>query len=452
MATAEATKSEVFIGNQEYFKGIDQIKYEGVGSDNPLAFKFYDENKVIGGKTMKEHLRFAACYWHTFCGTGADPFGPGTEFHPWSVKSDPMDAAKDKLDAAFEFFTKLGVPYWCFHDRDISPEGSSVADSEKKLAEIVGLAKERQQATGMKLLWGTANLFSHKRFMNGASTNPDFNVLAHGAAQVKAALDATVELGGENYVFWGGREGYQYLQNTNMKAELDHMAQFLTLARDYGRKIGFEGKFLIEPKPMEPSKHQYDFDAATVCGFLKEHNLQDDFATNIEANHATLAQHTFAHDLQVSADHGMLGSIDANRGDYQNGWDTDQFPTDLYDTVTAMMVVLADGGFKTGGLNFDAKVRRNSTDHSDIFIGHIGGMDAFAKGLEIAYKINTESSIPGMVKDRYATYASGKGAEFEAGKLTLEDLRNYAAEAGEPESISGKQELFENIINQYFWK
>lgn len=438
-----------FKGGKEYFPGIGKIKYEGPESDNPMAFKAYDEKRMVGGKSMKDHLRFAACYWHTFCWDGGDPFGPGTRDLPWKASSDPMKAAHDKMDAAFEFFTKLSIPYYCFHDRDMSPEGSSVAESENNLKQLVAMAKERQQETGMKLLWGTANVFSNARYMNGASTNPNFEVLAHAAAQVKAALDATVELGGENYVFWGGREGYACLYNTDTKRELEHMARFLTAARDYGRSIGFTGKFLIEPKPMEPMYHQYDVDAQTVIGFLRHHDLDKDFALNIEANHATLAGHTFMHDLQMSADAGLLGSIDANRGNPQNGWDTDQFPTDLYDTVQAMLVVLSFGGFKTGGLNFDAKVRRESIDLDDMFISHIGGMDAFARGLLIAHDIMQDSVFKNVKKQRYASYDSGAGKQFEEGKLDLAALRDLAASNGEPKKISGKQEMLENIVNDY---
>lgn len=444
--------ADFFTGNKEYFPGIGKIKYEGKGSSNPLAFRFYDENKMIGGKSMKDHLRFAIAYWHSFCGDGGDPFGGATHNYPWNNTDDAMTNAKNKLDAAFEFFTKINAPFYCFHDRDIAPEGDSVAESEKNLQSIVDLAKERQKATGVKLLWGTANAFSHKRYMNGAATNPDFSVVAHAGAQVKAAIDATIALGGENYVFWGGREGYMSLLNTNMKRELEHMGRFLTMARDYARKQGFKGTFLIEPKPMEPSKHQYDTDSAVVISFLKAYGLEKDFKLNIEANHATLAQHDFAHDLQVAADAGMLGSIDANRGDDRNGWDTDQFPTNVYDTVQAMMVVLNAGGLGTGGLNFDAKRRRNSTDPADLFIAHIGGMDAFALGLEIAHEIVTKSEIPTLLKKRYASFDSGDGARFEKGELTLADLRDLAAKNGEPAMISGKQEMLENILNAYMFK
>jgi xylose isomerase len=439
--------SEFFIGNREYFPGIGKIRYEGPGSDNPLSFRFYDPAKKIGGKTMAEHLRFSIAYWHSFCGGGSDPFGGDTHFYPWAEKSDPMDRAKDKLDAAFEFITKMGAPFYCFHDRDLAPEGSSVAESEKNLMALAEMAKERQNSTGVKLLWGTANLFSHPRFMNGASTNPDFNVIPFAAAQVKAAIDATIYLGGGAYVFWGGREGYMSLLNTDMKREKEHLLKFLTAARDYGRKAGFKGMFMIEPKPMEPTKHQYDYDAETVAAFIKTNGLEKDFSINIENNHATLAGHTFWHDLQVAVDNGLLGSVDANQGDYQNGWDTDQFPSNVYETTRAMMIILENGGFTYGGLNFDAKRRRNSTDSADLFHCHIGGMDAFALGLETAWKVLNESGIPNMKKERYASFDSGKGADFEAGKLSLEALRDIAAASGEPETISGRQELLENMLN-----
>lgn len=436
-----------FIGGREYFSGIGTIPFEGRDSDNPLAFKVYEADRRIGDKTMAEHLRFAVCYWHTFCNSGQDPFGPGTRRFPWDG-GEPLAAAEAKLDAAFEFFTKLGVPYWCFHDVDLSPDADDIGAYEKNLKHMVALAKERQQATGMKLLWGTANLFSHPRYMNGASTNPDFAVVARAAVQVKAALDATVELGGEHYVFWGGREGYASLHNTDMKRELQHFARFLTMARDYGRSIGLKGNFLIEPKPMEPMKHQYDFDSATVAGFLKEHGLEKDFKLNIEANHATLSGHTFEHDLQVASDHGLLGSIDANRGNAQNGWDTDQFPTDLYDTVGAMLVVLRQGGLE-GGLNFDAKPRRESTDMEDLFIAHIGGMDAFARGLEVAHALLEKSPWEQWRKERYASFDSGDGQAFENGTLSLADLHGIASKAGEPQQRSGRQEAYENLLNQY---
>ena len=439
--------SNLFIGNREYFPGIGQIPFEGKGSDNPLAFKVYDANKLVGGKTMREHLRFAVCYWHTFCNAGADPFGPGTRHFPWDTGS-PLSTAEAKVDAAFEFFSKLGVPYYCFHDIDLAPDADDIGQYEANLKHMVALAKERQQATGVKLLWGTANLFSHPRYMNGASTNPDFNVVARAAVQVKNAIDATVELGGEHYVFWGGREGYASLHNTDMKRELAHFGRFLTMARDYGRSIGFTGSFFIEPKPMEPMKHQYDFDSATVAGFLKDHGLQDDFKLNIEANHATLSGHTFEHDLQVASDHGLLGSIDANRGNAQNGWDTDQFPTDLYDTVGAMLVVLRQGGL-VGGLNFDAKPRRESTDMEDLFIAHVGGMDAFARGLEVAHGLLNDSPWESWRKQRYASFDGGDGKAFADGNLSLADLVALAAKNGEPTQASGKQERYENLLNQY---
>ena len=439
----------VFTGDKPYFPDIDQIKYEGPDSDNPLAFKTYDPERVVAGKTMEEHLRFAVCYWHTFCATGGDPFGPGTRVHPWTVTGDRLANATEKMNAAFEFFTKLNVPYWCFHDFDMAWEGDRVAESEKNMQIVVELAKERQKATGMKLLWGTANVFSNPRYMNGAATNPNFEVLAYAASQVKAALDATTELGGDNYVFWGGREGYACLQNTDTKRELEHFAMFLEKARDYGRANGFEGTFLIEPKPMEPMKHQYDFDAQTVIGFLRHHGLAGDFKLNIEANHATLAGHTFAHDLRMAADAGLLGSIDANRGDPQNGWDTDQFPTDLYDCVHGMMVVLEAGGIGNGGLNFDAKIRRESTDPNDLFIAHIGGMDSFARGLVVADRVLGDPRLAELRFGRYSSFDSGDGKRFEDGDLDFPALRDIAAANGEPKQISGKQELVENIINDY---
>lgn len=439
---------EVLKGNKEYFKGIGQIKFEGAESKNPLAFRWYDENRVIAGKTMKDHLRFAVAYWHTFCGTGGDPFGPGTQIFPWIGVTDPIDAAKEKMDAAFEFITKMTIPFYCFHDTDVVGDGS-VFEIEKRLGKMVDYAKAKQDASGVKLLWGTANVFSDPRYMNGASTNPDFNVLANAGVQIKNAIDATIALGGTNYVFWGGREGYMTLHNTDTKRELAHMGQFLTMARDYGRKQGFTGTFLIEPKPMEPTKHQYDYDAQTVVAFLKEHGLEKDFKLNIEVNHATLAGHTFAHDLRVATDAGLLGSIDANKGDYQNGWDTDEFPTSIYEVTEAMLEIIQGGGFTNGGINFDAKTRRNSTDLEDIFIAHIGGMDVFARSLVIADKILNNSDYLTMRKTRYASYDTGKGTAFEAGNLSMEDLRTIASEVGEPVQISGKQELVEQLINWY---
>ena len=436
-------------GAKEFFPFIKQVNYEGKDSKNPLAFKYYNEGQLVAGKTMKEHLRFAVAYWHTLVNTGADPFGPGTKILPWNQNGNAMLAAKEKMDAAFEFISKMGIPYYCFHDFDMSPEGKTVTESENNLKEMVAYAKQKQQATGVKLLWGTANLFSHPRYMNGAATNPNFAVVSYAASQVKAALEATVELGGENYVFWGGREGYSSLLNTNMKREREHMGRFLTMARDHGRKIGFKGTFLIEPKPMEPSKHQYDFDCATVIGFLREFGLLDDFKLNIEVNHATLALHTFPHELQVAADAGLLGSIDANRGDYQNGWDTDQFPNNIYEVSEAMLVILEAGGFKTGGINFDAKTRRNSSDLEDLFYAHIGGMDTFARALLVANEILEKSDYKKLRKDRYASFDSGDGAQFEQGKLNFEQLREIAVKNGEPKQISGRQEMVENLINQF---
>ncbi len=437
-----------FVGNKEYFKGIEKIKFEGRESRNPLAFKWYDENAVVAGKTMKEHLRFAIAYWHTFCGDGGDPFGPGTKIFPWSTASAPLDVAKEKMEAAFEFITKIGAPFYCFHDTDVVGDGS-VFEIEERLAKMVPMAKKLQDETGVKLLWGTANVFSNPRYMNGASTNPDFLALANAGTQVKNAIDATIALGGTNYVFWGGREGYMSLLNTDMKREKEHLAQFLSISRDYARSKGFEGNFLIEPKPMEPSKHQYDVDAETVIGFLRANDLDKDFKLNIEVNHATLAGHTFEHELQCAADAGMLGSIDANKGDYQNGWDTDEFPTNISETTQAMMVILEAGGLQGGGINFDARARRNSTDLEDIFISHVSGMDTFARALVIANDVLTQSDYLSRKKERYASFDAGKGADFESGLLSLDDLRMIAKEAGEPAMISGKQEYLEALINYY---
>ena len=441
--------SSITLGNKEYFKGISQIKYEGPQSDNPLAFRWYDENKMIGGKTMKESLRFACAYWHSFVGNGADPFGEPTHIFPWDEKSDPVERAKDKMDAAFEFITKMNLPYYCFHDVDVVDYGNDILENERRLQTLTDYAKQKQSSSGVKLLWATANLFSHRRYMNGAATNPDFHVLSHGGAQVKAALDATISLGGENYVFWGGREGYMSLLNTNMKREQENFARFLHMAKDYARGQGFKGHFFIEPKPCEPTKHQYDYDAATVISFLRQYDLMDDFKLNIEVNHATLAGHTFQHELQVSADAGILGSIDANRGDVQNGWDTDQFPNNINELTEAMLVIIEAGGLKGGGINFDAKIRRNSTDPADLFYAHIGGMDTFARALITADNILNKSDYKKIRQERYASFDSGKGKDFAAGKLTLEDLRAYAIEKGEPEVRSGKQELMENLVNRY---
>ena len=437
------------LSSKEYFKGIDSIKFEGKESDNPLAFKYYNPSQIVAGKTMREHFKFAIAYWHTFCGQGSDPFGPGTQNFAWDQASDPIQAAKDKADAAFEFIGKMGFDYFCFHDYDLVQEAPTFAESEKRLATIVDYIKLKKEETGIKLLWGTANCFSNPRYMNGASTNPDFNVMARAGGQIKLALDATIALNGENYVFWGGREGYMSLLNTDMGRELDHMGRFLATARDYARSQGFKGNFFIEPKPMEPMKHQYDFDSATAIGFLKEYGLDNDFKINIEVNHATLAQHTMQHELAVAAKAGMLGSIDANRGDYQNGWDTDQFPNNVQETTEAMLVFLQAGGLQGGGVNFDAKIRRNSTDMDDVFHAHIGGADTFARALLTADKILTSSSYNTLRDQRYSTFDSGKGKDFEAGKLDLNDLYKIAMENGELPLQSGKQELFENIINQH---
>jgi xylose isomerase len=439
----------IVLGDKEYYKGIGQIKFEGKESDNPLAFKYYNPDQVVAGKTMREHFKFAIAYWHTFCGQGGDPFGPGTQNFAWDASSDPYQAAKDKADAAFEFISKMGFDYFCFHDYDLINEGPTFAESEKRLAFITDYLKQKKAESGIKLLWGTSNCFSNPRFMNGAATNPDFNVVARAGGQVKLALDATIALGGENYVFWGGREGYMSLLNTDMGRELDHMAQFLAMSRDYARAQGFKGTFFIEPKPMEPSKHQYDFDSATAIGFLKNYGLDKDFKINIEVNHATLAQHTFQHELEVAAKAGMLGSIDANRGDYQNGWDTDQFPNNIQETTEAMLVFLKAGGLQGGGVNFDAKIRRNSTDLEDVFLAHIGGADTFARALLTADKIISSSPYEKLRTERYSSFDSGKGKDFADGKLGLKDLYTIAHENGELNLQSGKQELFENIINQY---
>jgi len=412
--------------SKEYFKRIDKIKYEGHFSDNPLAYKYYDPEKVVAGKTMREHFKFAIAYWHTFCGQGSDPFGPGTQNFAWDQASDPVQAAKDKADAAFEFISKMGFDYFCFHDYDLIQEAPTFAESEKRLETIVDYIKQKKAETGIKLLWGTANCFSNPRYMNGASTNPDFNVLARAGGQIKLALDATIALNGENYVFWGGREGYMSLLNTDMGRELDHMGQFLAMARDYARSQGFKGTFFIEPKPMEPMKHQYDFDCATAIGFLKDYGLEKDFKMNIEVNHAT-----------------------SNRGDYQNGWDTDQFPNNIQETTEAMLVFLKAGGLQGGGVNFDAKIRRNSTDMEDVFHAHIGGADTFARALITADKIIQSSAYDKLREVRYSSFDSGKGKDFELGKLSLKDLYKIAQDNGELKAQSGKQELFENIINQY---
>tara|TARA_Y100000994_G_scaffold176446_1_gene145593 strand:- start:37 stop:1374 length:1338 start_codon:yes stop_codon:yes gene_type:complete len=439
----------VVVGDKEYFPGIQKIKFEGKDSDNPLSFKYYDPEKLVNGKAMKEHLRFATAYWHTFCGAGGDPFGPGTKIYPWDESNDPLKSAHQRLDAAFEFFTKLGTEFFCFHDRDMSPEGGTVMETNKLLQKFSELAKYKQEESGVKLLWGTANLFSHPRYMNGAATNPDFDVVAYAGSQVKAALDATIKLGGENYVFWGGREGYSSLLNTNMKRELDHLAMFLSQARDYGRNNGFNGTFLIEPKPMEPSKHQYDFDVAAVAAFLKHYDLDDDFKINIENNHATLAGHTFDHEIQAAYNYGLFGSLDINQGDPHNGWDTDEFLHNIYDAVHIMLVLLQEGGLKSGGMNFDAKTRRNSTDIEDIFIGHINSMDTLARGLLIAANILEDPSYKKLKSSRYSSFDSGGGHSFERGEVNLEQLTEFAQKNAEPDQISGKQELYEMLINRH---
>ncbi len=433
----------------EVFPTVQKIEFEGPESDNPFAFKHYNAKEKVLGKTMAEHLRFAVCFWHTFKGTGQDPFGPGIWIRPWNEPSDPMEAAEMTMRAAFELFTKLGVEFWCFHDRDIAPEADNLAETNRRLDKMVDLAESLQQDTGVKLLWGTTNAFSHRRFMAGASTNPSPAVFAYAASQVKKAMEISKRLGGAGYVFWGGREGYETLLNTDMKREFDHLARFLQMAVDHKKKIGFEGQLLIEPKPMEPTTHQYDFDAGNIYGFLVKNGLENDFKLNIEANHATLAGHTFHHELEFCVANGILGSVDANRGDLLLGWDTDQFPTNIYDTTLAMCTILRGGGFTTGGLNFDAKLRRQSIDLEDLFHAHIGAMDAFARGLKIAARIIEDKRIEGIVKARYAGWDTGIGAEIENGSVGFEELEAYTIEHGEPEVQSGRQELIENILNEY---
>jgi xylose isomerase len=437
------------MATKEYFPAIGKIKFEGKESKNPLAFRYYDAKKVIMGKTMEEWLKFAMAWWHTLGNEGGDQFGGGTKTFPWNAESDPLEAAKAKVDAGFEFMEKVGIKYFCFHDVDLVQEAATIEQYEANMAAITDYIKGKMKGTDIKLLWGTANVFAHERYMNGAATNPDFDVVARAAVQIKTAIDSTIKLGGTNYVFWGGREGYTSLLNTDMKREKEHLAKMLTIARDYGRKNGFKGTFLIEPKPMEPTKHQYDVDTETVIGFLRAHNLENDFKVNIEVNHATLAGHTFEHELAIAVDNGMLGSIDANRGDYQNGWDTDQFPIDNFEMIQAMMQIIRNGGFGNGGTNFDAKTRRNSTDLEDIFIAHISGMDVMARALENAVELLEKSPLKQMVKDRYASFDAGKGKEFENGKLTLDEVVNLAKHNGEPKQVSGKQELYEAILNMY---
>jgi len=433
----------------EFFPEIKKIKFEGPDSKNPLAFKHYNPKQKILGKTMENHLRFAVCYWHTFKGLGGDPFGPGTIIRKYNDSDDPMKVAEMTLHAAFEFFTKLGVNYWCFHDRDIAPEADNLAETNKRLDAIVVMAKKWQKNTGVKLLWGTTNAFSHRRFMAGASTNPSPEVFAYAASQVKKAMEITHELGGEGYVFWGGREGYDTLLNTDLKRELDHLGLFLNKAVEYKKKIGFKGQLYIEPKPKEPTKHQYDFDAGNCYAFLQKYSLDKDFKLNIEANHATLAAHTFQHELEFCVANGILGSVDANRGDLLLGWDTDQFPTDIYETAMAMYIILRGGGFTTGGLNFDAKVRRQSIDPIDLFYAHIGAMDAFARGLKIAANMIKEKKFEKFVKARYAGWDKGLGAKIEKGEVGFEELEAYILNNGEPEIQSGRQEMLENLLNEY---
>lgn len=436
----------------KYFPEVKEpIPYEGKDSKNPLAFKYYNKDQVVDGQTMSSRLRFAVAYWHTFMNFGSDVFGSPSFNRSWRISSDPITRAKDTMEAAFEFFQKLGVEYYCFHDRDISPAGETYTETKKNLETMVGFAKELQSDTGIKLLWGTANLFGDPIYSQGAATSPNAHVMANAAAQVKNAIDATYELGGENYVFWGGREGYDTLLNTDIRREQEQMARFLNMAVDYKQKINFKGQFLIEPKPCEPTKHQYDSDAATTLYFLKEFDLIDHFKLNIEANHATLAGSSFEHELAVASAAGKLGSVDANRGDYLLGWDTDQFPTDVYSTTLAMLIILNQGGLGSGGLNFDAKVRRSSTDPVDLFYAHIGGMDAFARGLLIADKIIEDKILSELVNERYSSFNSGIGEKIMSKQVGLEDLEMWIRGEGKPVLKSGRQELLENILNSYIF-
>lgn len=433
----------------EFFPEVSRIPYEGKDSRNPLAFKYYNPDEVVGGKTMKEHLRFSVAYWHTFTGQGVDPFGSATMLRPWDSYKKPMDLAKARAEAAFEFMDKLGAPFFCFHDRDIAPEGETLAETNRNLDEIVALIKDLMASTGIKLLWGTANLFNHPRFMHGAATSPNADVFAYAAAQVKKALEVTKELGGENYVFWGGREGYETLLNTNMALEMDNLARFLHMAVDYAKEIGFTGQFLIEPKPKEPTKHQYDFDVATVLSFLRKYGLEKYFKLNIEANHATLAGHTFQHELHLARINGVLGSVDANQGDMLLGWDTDQFPTDIYTTTLAMYEILKNNGLAPGGLNFDAKVRRGSFEPVDLFYAHIAGMDAFAKGLKVAHALLESGELEQFVAERYSSYESGIGKKIISGEVGFKELEEYALQNSQIRNSSGRQEMLESILNRY---
>jgi len=433
-----------------FFPEVSKIKYEGPDSKNPLAFRHYNASEVVEGKTMKEHLRFAVCYWHTFRGMGGDPFGPGCAQRPWEDGTDSLEMALKRVDVAFEFIDKLGAPFYCFHDRDVSPEGKDLTETNKNLDAIVKKLGQKQKETGIQLLWGTANLFSNPRFVHGASTSCNADVFAYAGAQVKKAMEATKELGGVNYVFWGGREGYMNLYNTDLRREFDHLAKFLSLAVEYKNKIGFKGQFLIEPKPKEPTKHQYDSDSAACMAFLKTYGLDKDFKLNIETNHATLAGHSMHHELTYASSYGMLGSIDANRGDELLGWDTDQFPNNLYETAQVMLVVLGQNGIGSGGLNFDAKVRRESFEPIDLFHAHIGGMDAFAHGLKIAAAIRKDGILKDFVKQRYASWDSGIGADIESGKAKFDELEAYMLKKGDAEkNTSGRQEMLENVINRY---
>lgn len=443
--------TSVFVGARSYFPGVEQIRYEGPGTDNPLAFRHYDPERMVGGRTMREHLRFAACYWNSLCGQGADPFGPGTRRHPWDIDGAPLARAEARVDAAFEFFSKLGVPFYCFHDVDLAPEGEDVRESERWLAHMTALAAERQRESGVALLWGIANLCSHPRYAHGALTSPDFAVVARAGAQVKAALEATVALGGLQFTFWNGRDGYATLANTDRRREQAHMARFFAMARDYGRSIGFRGRFMIEPKAHEPMRHQYDADAATVSAFLREHGLDADFSVNVEANHANLAGHTFAHDVQVAIDAGLLGGLDINRGTAQNRWDTVRFPLDMHENVAVMLAVLRHGGIAPGGFNLDARLRRESVAPEDLFLGHIGAMDAFALALQVAHGLLSDSPLEDWRRARYATFDDGAGADFAAGRSTLAGL--HAAARHLPLlPRSGREEAYESLLQQRLFR
>ena len=440
------------MATKEFFPGIEKIKFEGKDSKNPMAFRYYDAEKVINGKKMKDWLKFSMAWWHTLCAEGGDQFGGGTKQFPWNGNADAVQAAKDKMDAGFEFMQKIGIEYYCFHDVDLVSEGASIEEYEANLKEIVAYAKQKQAETGIKLLWGTANVFGHARYMNGAATNPDFDVVARAAVQIKNAIDATIELGGQNYVFWGGREGYETLLNTDLRQEREQIGRFMQMVVDHKHKIGFRGTLLIEPKPQEPTKHQYDYDVATVYGFLKQFGLEKEIKLNIEANHATLAGHSFHHEIATAIALGLFGSVDANRGDPQLGWDTDQFPNSVEENALVMYEIIKAGGFTTGGLNFDAKVRRQSTDKYDLFYGHIGAMDTMALALKVAARMIEDGELDKRVAKRYSGWNSELGQQILKGQLSLAEIAKYAEQHQlAPQHQSGHQELLENLVNHYLF-